>query len=402
MLHDISLPKVTQKVLPIGRYSGAEIYTPVGDHQLSFLGSGAEKEAYLLNIGTATQISTLSLTYERGTPFEKRTYFDGNRLLTVSGLTGGEKLFKGYPVDDFCKEIWEAIKKLPPKNKMLIGGGGAELVFDKLKESFEDYSIECIKLEKNISEEGLVRIVNMCNTKIGTMLSEVCFTNFPIILKNEKLEFLMIDNEHGAFDYAFLLNVITNSRLVDLPVIVRLPDNNRRDITKLVDMGADGFLLPMTNTAEDIKKVVEYAKYQPIGKRGVSTNRAHTFYNSPPLDAYMKDANERVRVFAQIETKLGVENIRDILTANGVDGVFIGPNDLSCDLNCIGNLAPIKKAILKIFQEAEKQGKVWGIITTNKDLIDFSLTNGVDYISYGSEINMLKDACKKIRERFDN
>ena len=236
------------------------------------------------------------------------------------------------------------------------------------------------------------------DTKIGTMLSEVCFSNFPIILKNAGMDFLIIDNEHGAFDYAFMSSVITISRLQKLPAIVRLPDNHRKDITKLADMGAEGFLLPMTNGVQDILPVVQYAKYEPIGKRGISTNRAHTFYNPPPLAEYMESANKKMRVYAQIETAAGVQNIQDILSVDGVDGIFIGPNDLSCDLGCIGNNDPIKQAIAKVASETKRQGKTWGIITTNKELIDFSLSNNVDYLSYGSEINMLKDSCKKIKK----
>ena len=65
----------------------------------------------------------------------------------------------------------------------------------------------------------------------------------------------------------------------------------------------------MTNTADDVRKVVEYAKYSPIGKRGISTMRAHTLYAPPSLAEYMLEANERVKVYAQIETELGVKNI---------------------------------------------------------------------------------------------
>lgn len=239
----------------------------------------------------------------------------------------------------------------------------------------------------------------MKNPNIGTMLSEVCFANFPVILKNENIDFLIIDNEHGAFDYAFLSSVIMNARLVGLPLIVRLPDNHRRDITKLVDMGVSGFLLPMTNNANDIKAVVDFSKYAPIGKRGISTNRAHTLYNPPSLHEYMEEANRRVKVYAQIETKVGIDNIHDILSTNGVDGVFVGPNDLSCDLGCIGNNEPIKEALATIADAARSHSKVWGIITTSKDLIACSLEHGVDCISYGSEINMLKDSCRTIASR---
>lgn len=396
---NILLPKVTHEVLPIGKYGNTQIYTSVGDHQLSFLGSGAADNAYLLNIGTATQISTLADKYEKDTDFEKRPYFDRKRLLTVSGLTGGEKLFEGYNIKAFCEEIHSALKKLPFKPRILVGGGGGGIVFDELEKYFKTYNIECIKLKEDISKEGMKKLSNMCNRKIGTMLSEVCFPNFPIILKNENMDFLIIDNEHGAFDYAFLSAIVMNARLIGLPLIVRLPDNNRRDITKLVDMGVSGFLLPMTNTADDIKKVVDFAKYAPIGKRGISTNRAHTLYNPPPIDEYMESANKMVKVYAQIETKAGIQNIEEILSANGVGGVFVGPNDLSCDMHCIGDNEPIKKVLRTVSVVAEKHNKTWGIITTSKDLINCCLENNVDYISYGSEINMLKDSCKTIRKK---
>ena len=397
-LEYLVLPKVTHEVEPIGMYNGMEVYTPFGDHQLSFLGSGAGEEAYLLNIGTATQISTLGED-QKDTSFEKRPYFNAKRLLTVSGLTGGEQLYAGYDIQAFLQEILEAMRKLPAKSKILVGGGGASLIFSELSVFMERYGMECAIAHDNISMEGLKRICNMKTMQVGTMLSEVCFSNFPVILKNSGMDFLIVDNEHGAFDYAFMSSITMVSRLVDMPIIVRLPDNNRRDITKLVDMGVTGFLLPMTNTADDIKKVVEYAKYAPIGKRGISTNRAHTLYNPPAISEYMVTANEKVKVYAQIETKAGVDNVKEILAVTGVDGLFVGPNDLSCDLGCIGNNEPVYEAIKVIAAVAKEQEKPWGIITTSKDLIDVSKENGVNLLSYGSEINMLKDACKKIKRQ---
>lgn len=393
----LHLPQVYHKVMPVGMYRNIRIYTPVGDHQASFLGSGAGTDAYLLNIGTATQLSTLAKQYESGTDFEKRPYFDQYRLLTVSGLTGGEKLYGGYDTSAFLEEILEAVRKLPWKKKMMVGGGGADLVFDQLETYFLAHGIQCVKLEHSISTEGMKMLSDRKKTKNGTMLSEVYFANFPVILKNAKLDFFIIDNEHGAFDYGFLSAIVMNARLVDLPVIVRLPDNQRRDITKLVDMGVTGFLLPMTNTAEDIRQVVEYAKYAPVGKRGISTNRAHTFYDPPAIGEYMASANEKVKVYAQIETREGVENLDAILSVEGVDGLFVGPNDLSCDMGCIGNNEPVKEVLQKVAAATRKHCKEWGIITTSSELIRASLENQVDCISYGSEINMLKDASKKIR-----
>lgn len=251
----------------------------------------------------------------------------------------------------------------------------------------------------NIGREGLKMIAKKSEIKSGVMLSEMSFPNYPVIFKNCGLDFFIIDNEHGAFDYSAVSALLMNSRLSDFNSIVRLSGNSRDSIIKFADAGADGFLLPMTNCAEDIKKVVEYAKYMPVGKRGISTTRAHTLYNPPELKEYMRSANEKMKVYAQIETRAGVENINEILSVEGVDGVFVGPNDLAADLGCIGDIKSVLECIDTVSKAVEKTGKVWGIITQNRDLIDFSKEKNVNMISYGSELNMIKDGCVKILEK---
>ncbi len=234
--------------------------------------------------------------------------------------------------------------------------------------------------------------------KIGTMLSEISFTNMPLLFKNAGFDFFIVDNEHGGFDYRELSQIIMMSALCGLKVIVRISDNSRKDITKIADMGANGFLLPMTNSISDIKEVVKYAKYTPVGCRGISTTRAHTFYNPPKLSEYMVSANERMEIYAQIETVSGVENAEQILSIDGVSGAFVGPNDLSCDYGCIG--APYPKeifgAIEKVALASKNTGKPCGIITANKKYIEFAKNSGFSLFSVGSELNMIMNAGRKI------
>ncbi len=234
--------------------------------------------------------------------------------------------------------------------------------------------------------------------KVGLMLSEIPFSNMPVLMKNSGLDFFIIDCEHGGFDYVDVARLIMTARLCNLLVIIRLPNNLRKDIIKFMDMGADGLLLPMTNCVTDIQEVVNYAKYQPIGRRGISTMRAHTLYNPPAVSDYMQIANERTKVYAQIETVEGVKNVSEILSVNGVDGVFVGPNDLSADYNCLTNSeAPeILNAIQVIGKSAKNAGKTAGIITGNKKYIEVSKQNGFTYFSKGSELNAISQYCKNI------
>ena len=234
--------------------------------------------------------------------------------------------------------------------------------------------------------------------KVGTMLTEIGFSNFPIIAKNNGLDFIIIDNEHGYFDYSDIAKLVVCAKLIDFETIVRIGNSSRGHITKLADIGVSGFLLPMTNCSEDIKEVVKYAKYAPLGKRGVSTTRAHTLYNPPPLTEYMKSANEKMKIFAQIETVSGVQNIDKILAVDGVDGILIGPNDLSVDMDCVSNKKVLEKTIKKIASAANEAKKPFGIITSDSELIELSILNNVSMISMGSELNMLINGCKKIRE----
>lgn len=236
----------------------------------------------------------------------------------------------------------------------------------------------------------------------GIMLSEIAFSNLPVLFKNAGLSFFILDYEHGGFDYSAMAGILFTARLCGLPSVVRLPDHGRKDIIKLADMGADGFLLPMTNCAQDIASVVRYAKYRPVGERGVSTMRAHTLYSPPDLSVYRHTANENMKVYAQIETKRGVANIAEILSVEGVSGCFVGPNDLSDDFGCLGNgsSGEILSAIGAVGAAAQKARKSAGIITGNPVYLAEAERCGYSMFSVGSELNAIADYCKKTAERF--
>ena len=234
----------------------------------------------------------------------------------------------------------------------------------------------------------------MKNRLAGMMLSEIPFSNMPVILKKSGFDFFILDNEHGGFDYSDISKIIMTAKLCNIEVIIRLADNSRRDIIKFMDMGADGLMLQMTNTPDDIKKVVEYAKYAPIGKRGISTMRAHTLYDPPALLDYMKQANQATKVLAQIETIQGVKNAREIMQAEGVDGFIMGPNDLSCEMDCVNNdnAQEVLEAIENVTKIAHDLDKVSGIITSNQNYLKKSKEVDMKMFCVGSELSMLKKA----------
>ena len=398
---NMKMPKVHLNVDPVGIYRDILVYTPMGDHQISFLGSDAGEDKYLVNIGTAAQISCLDDAALFCEKCEARPFFlPEKRLYTVSGLIGGSELIAGNKEAAFCEQLAEVFSLLPPKKEILLGGGGAGIVYETVKRHFTDQGISCQLIAENIGMEGLKKVAEQKRIKAGTMLSEIAFPNFPVIAKTGGLDFFIIDNEHGYFDYSVIAALVMNANLIGMNTIVRIGDNSRSHITKLADMGVKGFLLPMTNMAAEIEEVVKYAKYAPVGKRGVSTARAHTLYNPPPLSEYMEAANREMKIYAQIETGQGVENVREILAVNGVDGLFVGPNDLSVDLGCISDKEMLYDCLVKIAQAAKEFRKTWGIITGDKKLLEWAQHLDVDQISCGSELNMMLNGCKQITASF--
>jgi len=384
-------PNVVRELKPCGRYKNMDIYPPMGDHQISFLGASALDGVAVLNLGTAAQLSLLvDEDVERFEGVEYRPYFvKGKRIATISGV-------RGTDVEGIISRIKGSAIAFEKTKRILISGGGANDQYDFLASELERLGYEVELCCHNVGNRGLIIIANGVYPLRGTMLSEVEFVNFPFILKKAGIDFFIIDNEHGSFENKTVNALAMNARAADVQAIVRLPNNDRAMITKLADGGVSGFLLPMTNRKEDIEKVVEYAKYTPVGKRGISTTRAHTGYGVADIKEYMKCANRRMKIYAQIESRLGVENVEEIVNAPGVDGVFVGPNDLSCDYDCMGDTEKIKELISVISKECVKNGKPCGIITTDKGLIKHALLCGCSMVSYGSEINMLIKGAREI------
>lgn len=238
---------------------------------------------------------------------------------------------------------------------------------------------------------------------LGTMLSEITTPNVIRMLKGGGFSYTILDCEHGYFDYSQAAALIGIANGIQLPVIVRIPEIRREVITKYMDMGADGLLVPMTNTKEDIEKVVQYAKYAPVGQRGISTQRAHTEYNPPALADYMKLANSRTIILAQIETNEGVGNVRDILSVEGVDAALIGPNDMACDCGTPGDFyTPLMQDnISAVINAAKELNKPSGIIASNISFLKECRQKGMTIFSCNSETGILLSGAKKIVNEFN-
>ena len=201
---------------------------------------------------------------------------------------------------------------------------------------------------------------------LGTMINSFDHIDIVKILQVSGFDYFVIDNEHGSMDYGKVGAMLSYARALGIAGMVRIPEIKREVVLKYMELGADGLLVPNCDDPEEVKKVIEYSKYTPMGNRGVSLYRPHTGFEKLPSGIeYMKQCNEQNFIICQMESKKGVENVDAILDIDGVDAVFVGPNDLSQGYGIFGQLDnPILgEAIDKVIAAADAHGKYSGIFT---------------------------------------
>lgn len=146
------------------------------------------------------------------------------------------------------------------------------------------------------------------------------------------LDFFIIDTEHGPFDIESSMDFIRTAELSSITPFARIKDVSRPSVLKMLDVGAKGLIVPCVENIEQVKNLVEWAKYYPLGKRGFFTARPAGYgYKNfvQNIDNYFKVCNEETLLIPQCETIGCLENIEEIVKIDGVDGIFIGPYDLS-------------------------------------------------------------------------
>ena len=170
---------------------------------------------------------------------------------------------------------------------------------------------------------------------LGTMVT-LPTASTAEILADVGFDWLFIDGEHGPLSTGDILGILqaVGHRVA---CIVRVPICDEAEIKKVLDLGAQGVIVPQVNTAEQAADVVEFSRYAPAGSRGVGLARAHGY--GFRFGEYVASANDEVVVVVQAEHKTAVENIESIVKVPGIDCVLLGPYDLSASYGKMGQIS---------------------------------------------------------------
>ncbi len=232
---------------------------------------------------------------------------------------------------------------------------------------------------------------------MGTMLNISDHIDMVKILKVCGFDYFIIDCEHGCTSYEKAAAMCALSREMGIGCLVRVPECRREPILRYMEMGVDGLMLPNCNTPEQARQLVSYAKYPPLGNRGVSLMRGHTQYLPVPSAVdYMKKANEETLMIIQVESPESVDNLEQIMATEGIDVALVGPNDLCVSLGIPGAFGDPKyiAAVDRVIDVCKKAGKCSGIQTMDPDSLIPWMDKGMTCNLYSNEVRMLMDHAK--------
>lgn len=214
-------------------------------------------------------------------------------------------------------------------------------------------------------------------------------------------DWLLIDGEHAPNDLRGLLGQLQAVAPYASQAVIRPPIGDSVVIKQLLDIGAQTLLVPMVESAEQAAELVRAMHYPPKGIRGVGAAlaRASRWNN---IATYLAEADEQMCLLVQVESLKGLENLDAIAAVEGVDGVFIGPADLSAAMGHRGNPGhpEVQAAIEGAIARIRAAGKAAGILSADEKLARRYLELGCAFVAVGVDTSLLMRSLKALAANF--
>lgn len=230
--------------------------------------------------------------------------------------------------------------------------------------------------------------------------SHLCSPISIEILAHCGYDWLLLDMEHSPNDLSEILAQLQAMKGGTATPIVRPPWNDMVTFKRLLDVGAQTLVVPYIQNAEEARHAVAYTRYPPHGVRGYAGAPRASGYGR--IKDYAKRCSEEICLLLQIETIEGLRHLEEIANIDGVDGVFIGPGDLSADMGHLGNPKhpEVVAAVDDAFKRIRACGKAPGILIGDEALAHHFIEMGGLFVAVGADQNLLRDSATALAARF--
>jgi 4-hydroxy-2-oxoheptanedioate aldolase len=220
------------------------------------------------------------------------------------------------------------------------------------------------------------------------------------ILADAGFDWILLDTEHAPNELPMVLAELQALRGGTAHAVVRPAWNDPVIIKRLLDIGAQSLLIPYVETEEEARRAVMSVRYPPDGFRGFAGQARASRYGR--IKGYHAAANAEICLLLQVETKLGLENLEAIAGVEGVDGVFVGPGDLSAALGYLGqpNHPDVIKIIDDMIPRIKNTGCAPGILTGDVELAQHYIDRGCLFAAVGSDLGLLARGADQLAAKF--
>jgi len=243
------------------------------------------------------------------------------------------------------------------------------------------------------------------NVKKRLKEGKICFGTMLRVLKSPQAialcaaqgwDYVIMDTEHNDYDYETLASCTLLAKYEQMGLYVRVPDTLYHQMAQMLDLGAEGLVLPQVRTGEEAAHITNSTNYAPIGQRGVSISNVVTQFRDYDIKTYTEWANKELMTIIQIESEEGVNNVDEIVSAQEIDAVMIGPSDLSQDMGIPGQLhhSDLEQALDEIIESCNSHNVAPGIHLQDIEDVEKWIHRGMRFITYSYDINFLKEASR--------
>ncbi len=232
----------------------------------------------------------------------------------------------------------------------------------------------------------------------GAFVFEFFSPGMSKILVNAGCRFAIFDMEHTGLGFETLKWLFASCRGLPIEPMVRVPTGQYTWLARALDLGARGVMIPMVESAEQARSILQACRYPPLGRRGAAFGFAQCDYEGGDVGAKIAAIHERTLVIAQIETERGLEQVEAIAAVDGIDVLWVGHFDLSNFMGLPGRFDDPRfvEAMARVARVARENGKAAGFMATDKAWVDRVKALGYTMIAAGTDCGVLQQGYARI------
>jgi 2-keto-3-deoxy-L-rhamnonate aldolase RhmA len=229
------------------------------------------------------------------------------------------------------------------------------------------------------------------NCVYGTSLEDCLDPEMAVLLASAGLDFFFVDTEHCPASYAQIQALCRSGRGSKIIPLVRVTQNEPALISRALDVGAMGVIVPRVHTEAQARAALDVMKFPPLGHRGFGLRGIVTDFGIAGARDEVKSANQETLAILMIESRDGLENVEAIAATPSLDALFIGPYDLSLSLGIVEEFDnPVFwEAVVRVIAACEKTGIAAGLQSGNVEIVLKARSLGARLLIYGSDVSVL-------------